>query len=138
MKMFPSIISIVFALIPSSGFAQHILACRGTDQLLIGSSSLFQMQEGETYPVIGVSVNGNLMFNTPFGGADYHGDRVRVLNGGHLTSENQKACAGFAGAPLVRRHGRVITGTRGANQSVRRAVEVILCGVRNLDRFALE
>jgi hypothetical protein len=28
--------------------------------------------------------------------------------------------------------GRVITGTRGANESVRRAVEVILCSVRHL------
>jgi hypothetical protein len=40
------------------------------------------MQEGQTYPVIGISVNGNFMFATPLGGADYHGDRFRVLNGG--------------------------------------------------------
>jgi hypothetical protein len=32
----------------------------------------------------------------------------------------------------IRRHGRVITGTRGANESVLRAVEVILCSVRHL------
>jgi hypothetical protein len=38
----------------------------------------------------------------------------------------------FAASPWVRRHGRVITGTRGANESVRRAVEVILCSVRHL------
>jgi hypothetical protein len=44
------------------------------------------MQEGETYPVIGISVNGNLMFATPFGGADYHGDRFRVLNGGQYAN----------------------------------------------------
>jgi len=68
--------------IASTTFGQHILACRGTDQVLIGSSSLFQMHEGETYPVIGISVNGNFMFATPLGGADYHGDRFRVLNGG--------------------------------------------------------
>jgi len=67
-------------------FAQHILACRGTDQVLIGSSSVFQMQEGETYQVTGVSANGNLMFNSPFGGADYHGNRFRVLNGGQYAS----------------------------------------------------
>lgn len=68
--------------IASPALAQHILACRGTDQVLISSSSVFQMQEGETYGVIGVSPNGQLMFNTPFGGADYHGDRFRILDGG--------------------------------------------------------
>jgi len=40
------------------------------------------MQAGETYQITGVSANGNLMFNTPFGGADYHGNRFRVLDGG--------------------------------------------------------
>src|SRR6266536_4555631 len=82
MKMFLFTLSILFAVVPLSGFSQHTLACRGTDQVLIGSSSLFQMQAGETYQITGISGNGNLMFNTPFGGADYHGDRFRVLDGG--------------------------------------------------------
>lgn len=68
-------------------FAQHILACRGTGLVPIGgSSSLFQMQEGETYQVIGISVNVNLMFATPLGGADYNGDRFRVLDGGQYAA----------------------------------------------------
>jgi hypothetical protein len=62
--------------------ASHILACRGTDQVLIGSSSVFHMKEAETYAITGISGNGNLMFATPLGPADYHGDRFRVLDGG--------------------------------------------------------
>src|SRR5207249_2814277 len=30
----------------------HILACRGTDRLAIGSSAIFQMEEGVTYQVV--------------------------------------------------------------------------------------
>jgi len=66
----------------ASAVAQHVLVCRGTDQVLIASSAVFQMEEGQTYQIVGVSANGNLMFNTPFGGADYHGDRLRVIDGG--------------------------------------------------------
>jgi hypothetical protein len=67
MKMFLSILSTIFALMPWSIFAQHILACRGTDQVPIGSSAVFQMEEGTTYPIVGLSAYGNLTFATPLG-----------------------------------------------------------------------
>src|SRR5262249_28977738 len=77
---------IAFAIIPSSGFAQHILACKGTDQVPIGSSTVFQMEDGKVYPIIGISVNGSLMFATPLGAADYHGDHLRVVDGGQYVN----------------------------------------------------
>jgi hypothetical protein len=41
------------------------------------------MQEGETYPIIGLSGNvGALIFQTPLGGANYQGNRFRVVSGG--------------------------------------------------------
>jgi hypothetical protein len=40
------------------------------------------MEEGKIYPIIGISASGSLMFATPFGGADYHGHRLRVTDGG--------------------------------------------------------
>jgi len=76
----------MFLVIPSPAFAQHILACKGTDQVSIGSSYVFQMEEGKIYPIIGIAASGNFMFATPFGGADYHGDRLRVTDGGQYGS----------------------------------------------------
>jgi hypothetical protein len=68
-------------------FGQHVLVCRGTDRVPIGSSGGFQMQEGESYPIIGLSGNvGALIFQTPLGGANYQGNRFRVVSGGQYAA----------------------------------------------------
>jgi hypothetical protein len=83
--------------IASSAFGQHILACKGTDQVSIGSSAVFQMEEGKIYPIIGFSASGNLVFATPFGPANYSGDRLRVTDGGQ-----ESQMAGNMEAPTLR------------------------------------
>jgi hypothetical protein len=65
---------------------QHELVCFGTDRVLIGSSSVFQMEDCRPYQITGISVNGNLMFATPFGAADYLGHRFRVYETGRYAN----------------------------------------------------
>jgi len=81
-------ISLVISVIgiASSAFGQHVLACKGTDQVPIGSSAVFQLEGGKTYTIMGFSANGNLVFATPFGPASYRGDRLRVTDGGQYGS----------------------------------------------------
>jgi hypothetical protein len=87
MKFYRILLMILFIVgIASPTFAQHVLACKGTDQVLIGSSAVFQMEEGKVYQIIGFSASGNLVFATPFGPANYSGDRLRVTDGGQYGS----------------------------------------------------
>ncbi|MGH9551131.1 MAG: hypothetical protein ACRD3W_17240 [Terriglobales bacterium] len=64
----------------------HILACRGTDRLAVGSSTTFQMEEGVNYQVVGTSMHGSFLIRTPAGDLEYNGNRFRVLDGGQYAA----------------------------------------------------
>ena len=65
----------------------HILACRGTDRLAIGSGAIFEMEEGVNYAVVGSSIHGSFLIRTPAGDLEYNGNRFRVLDGGQYAGE---------------------------------------------------
>lgn len=64
----------------------HILACRGTDRLAVGSSTIFQMEEGVTYQVVRTSMPRSFVIRTPARDLEYNGDRFRVLDGGQYAA----------------------------------------------------
>jgi hypothetical protein len=64
----------------------HILACRGNNRLAIGSSAIFQMEEGVTYQVVRTSMRGSFVIRTPAGDLEYNSNRFRVLDGGQYAA----------------------------------------------------
>lgn len=90
MSLNPKAIAIVVAVISltTATFcdAQHYLACRGTDQVLINDNRLFQMEDGVNYQIVGIrnyeDSYGGFLIRTDIGSAEYKGNRFRVLEGG--------------------------------------------------------